>query len=122
MVSSIGKMKNLKVNLGRVLKTLVRVHGIQLLLSGTYNADPHPGNVVILPDGRLRLLDYGMVGRLPLRDHETIAKTIVALSDNDKTTARINQENGYKDKVRSFIQITLKMTLDRFCHLPPQSD
>ena len=61
MASSIGKKKNLKVNLGRVLKTLVRVHGIQLLLLGTYNADPHPGNVVILPDGRLRLLDYGMV-------------------------------------------------------------
>jgi len=39
-------MKKLKVNLGRELKTLVRVHGIQLLLSGTHNADPHPGNVV----------------------------------------------------------------------------
>ena len=62
MASSIGKKKNLKVNLGRVLKTLVRVHGIHLLLLGTYNADPHPGNVVILLDGRLGILDYGMVG------------------------------------------------------------
>ena len=120
MASSIGKKKKLKVNPGRVLKTLVRMHGIQILLSGTSNADLYPGNVVILLDGRLRLLDYGMVGRLSLRDRETIAKTIVALSDNDKTTARINQQNGYK--VRSFIQSTLKMTLDRFCHLPPQSD
>jgi ubiquinone biosynthesis protein len=31
---------------------------------GLYHADPHPGNVVFLPDGRIGLLDFGMVGRL----------------------------------------------------------
>jgi hypothetical protein len=40
------------VNLGRILKTLVHVHGVQMLLNGVYNADPHPGNVLVLPDGR----------------------------------------------------------------------
>ncbi|EEC48574.1 predicted protein, partial [Phaeodactylum tricornutum CCAP 1055/1] len=50
-----------KVNLGRVLKTLVHVHGLQLMQDGVFNADPHPGNVLVLPDGRLGLLDYGMV-------------------------------------------------------------
>ena len=88
MASSIGKKKKLKASLGRALKTLVRVHGIQILLSGTSNADLYPGNVVILPDGRLRLLDYGMVGRLSLHDCDTIAETIAALSDNDKTDTR----------------------------------
>jgi predicted unusual protein kinase regulating ubiquinone biosynthesis (AarF/ABC1/UbiB family) len=93
--------KKTKVNLGRALKTLVHVHGIQMLLSGTYNADPHPGNVLILPDGRLGLLDYGMVGRLSSRDRETVAETIMALSDNDKTaTAKIYRENGYKASFR----------------------
>lgn len=29
-----------------------------------FHADPHPGNVFVLPDGRLGLLDFGMVGRL----------------------------------------------------------
>ncbi len=93
--------KKTKVNLGRALKTLVHVHGIQMLLSGTYNADPHPGNILILPDGRLGLLDYGMVGRLSSRDRETVAETIMALSDNDKTaTAKIYRENGYKASFR----------------------
>ncbi len=31
---------------------------------GFFHADPHPGNVFILPDGKLGLLDFGMVGRL----------------------------------------------------------
>jgi len=89
--------KKAKVNLGRALKTLVHVHGIQLLLSGTYNADPHPGNILILPDGRLGLLDYGMVGRLSPKDRETVARTILALSNKDKAaTAKLYRDSGYK--------------------------
>ena len=35
------KKRKVKVNLGRALKTLVHVHGLQLMMSGVYNADPH---------------------------------------------------------------------------------
>ncbi len=95
--SPTNNRKKSKIDLSRVLKTLVHVHGIQLLLSGTYNADPHPGNVLILPDGRLGLLDYGMVGRLSPQDREIVAQTVIALSENDKaTTAKIYRENGFE--------------------------
>lgn len=95
--SAAKKKKKVNVNLGRALKTLVHVHGIQMILSGTYNADPHPGNILLLPDGRLGLLDYGMVGKLSQKDRETVAETIVALSDNDKAaTVKLYRENGYK--------------------------
>eukprot|EP00584_Thalassiosira_punctigera_P005995 CAMPEP_0172544322 /NCGR_PEP_ID=MMETSP1067-20121228/14505_1 /TAXON_ID=265564 ORGANISM="Thalassiosira punctigera, Strain Tpunct2005C2" /NCGR_SAMPLE_ID=MMETSP1067 /ASSEMBLY_ACC=CAM_ASM_000444 /LENGTH=610 /DNA_ID=CAMNT_0013330861 /DNA_START=181 /DNA_END=2013 /DNA_ORIENTATION=- len=93
--------KKANVNLGRALKTLVHVHGIQLLLSGTYNADPHPGNILLLPDGRLGLLDYGMVGRLSTKDREVAAETILALSNRDKAaTAKIYRDSGYKVSFR----------------------
>jgi ubiquinone biosynthesis protein len=35
-----------------------------VFVDGLYHADPHPGNVLFLPDGRVGLLDFGMVGRL----------------------------------------------------------
>jgi len=37
---------------------------------GFFHADPHPGNLIVLADGRLGLLDFGMVGRLtePMRE------------------------------------------------------
>ena len=38
---SMVKKRKVKVNLGRALKTLVHVHGLQLMMSGVYNADPH---------------------------------------------------------------------------------
>jgi hypothetical protein len=36
----------------------------QVMLEGTFHADPHPGNVLLLADGRLGLLDFGSVGRI----------------------------------------------------------
>ena len=81
---------------------MVHVHGIQLLLTGTYNADPHPGNILLLPDGRLGLLDYGMVGRLSEKDREVVAETIVALSNKDKAaTAKLYRDHGYRASLRS---------------------
>jgi ubiquinone biosynthesis protein len=36
----------------------------QVMLEGTFHADPHPGNVLLLAEGRLGLLDFGSVGRI----------------------------------------------------------
>src|SRR5262249_15910319 len=36
----------------------------QLLEDGSFHADPHPGNMRIMPDGRIGIFDFGMVGRL----------------------------------------------------------
>src|SRR5690606_24564981 len=41
-----------------------------ILLDGVFHADPHPGNVLVTPDGRLALLDFGSVGRLPAKRRE----------------------------------------------------
>jgi ubiquinone biosynthesis protein len=48
---------------------LAAAHGAQAVLrmvfvDGLYHADPHPGNVLLLPEGRLGLVDFGMIGRL----------------------------------------------------------
>ena len=37
----------------------------QLLEDGFFHADPHPGNIRVMPDGRLAFFDFGMVGRIP---------------------------------------------------------
>jgi ubiquinone biosynthesis protein len=50
---------------------------------GFYHADPHPGNIVILPDGSIGLLDFGMVGRISERLREDIEGMIVAIINQD---------------------------------------
>ena len=48
-------------NTPRIMEALMRVHGHQLLVNGFFNADPHAGNFLLLPDGRIGLIDYGTV-------------------------------------------------------------
>lgn len=50
---------------------------------GFYHADPHPGNILVLPDGTLVLLDFGATGQLSARMREGIPKLIEAAVKND---------------------------------------
>jgi ubiquinone biosynthesis protein len=44
-----------------------------ILIDGFFHADPHPGNVYFLPDNRIAIIDFGMVGRLsPLRRNQVV--------------------------------------------------
>lgn len=52
----------------------------QVLVDGLFHADPHPGNVFITEDGRLALLDLGMVGRTTPDMQENLLKILIAVS------------------------------------------
>jgi predicted unusual protein kinase regulating ubiquinone biosynthesis (AarF/ABC1/UbiB family) len=49
-----------------VVKLLARTYLKQLLEDGFFHADPHPGNLRVMPDGRLAFFDFGMVGSLSM--------------------------------------------------------
>jgi ubiquinone biosynthesis protein len=51
----------------------------QILVAGFFHGDPHPGNVLVQPDGRLILLDFGMVGRLSPDMKMHVASLVIAL-------------------------------------------
>lgn len=50
---------------------------------GFYHADPHPGNILITDDGKIALLDFGMVGRINERLREDIEAMLVAIVNQD---------------------------------------
>ncbi|CAN0519191.1 unnamed protein product, partial [Ectocarpus sp. 8 AP-2014] len=51
----------LPLNTEKLIETLFRVHGHQIFVDGAFNGDPHPGNILLTPDGKLGLIDYGQV-------------------------------------------------------------
>lgn len=53
----------------------------QILILGSFHADPHPGNVLITEDRRVGLIDLGMVGRVDELTRETLAHFLIALSE-----------------------------------------
>ena len=54
----------------------------QIATEGLYHADPHRGNVLLMPDARLALLDFGLLGRLDDDTRQTIALLLLAVAQN----------------------------------------
>lgn len=84
-------------NTPRIVDTLMRVHGYQLLVDGMFNADPHGGNFLLLPDGRIGLIDYGATKRLSENERIQACVMYAALARKDRemlwTMAKLG---GYK--------------------------
>jgi predicted unusual protein kinase regulating ubiquinone biosynthesis (AarF/ABC1/UbiB family) len=62
---------------------LFRAFFQQLYIDGFFHADPHPGNLFYLNDGRVALLDCGMVGRLDPRTQQILTEMLLAIVDLD---------------------------------------
>ena len=60
----------------KYIDLLVDVQGYQILHDGLFQGDPHPGNIIELPDGRLGLVDYGQVKRISDQERFQIAKIV----------------------------------------------
>lgn len=45
----------------QIIELLHHVHAHEIFLNGEFNGDPHPGNIMLLNDGRIGLIDYGQV-------------------------------------------------------------
>jgi ubiquinone biosynthesis protein len=69
--------------LSRIPRRAAELYLEMIFSAGIYHADPHPGNVLILPDGTLGLLDFGMVGRIDDSLRETIEEMLLAVSSSD---------------------------------------
>jgi ubiquinone biosynthesis protein len=55
----------------------------QVMIGGVFHADPHPGNVLLLADNRLGLLDFGSVGRLDAGLREALQRLLIAVDRGD---------------------------------------
>ena len=60
---------------------LLRGYLDQVLVYGDIHADPHPGNLLVMPDGRLALFDLGMVVHVPPRQRDRLFRLLFAAVD-----------------------------------------
>jgi predicted unusual protein kinase regulating ubiquinone biosynthesis (AarF/ABC1/UbiB family) len=72
-----------EVRIDQVLETIVEVYAQMMLVDGIFHADPHPGNLLVAPDGTLVLLDFGMVVRVDPETRVQLFRTIMAAVRRD---------------------------------------
>jgi ubiquinone biosynthesis protein len=80
-VTRISPLRRLETPLGELAADLVRAYLDQVFVHGLIHADPHPGNVILAEDGRLALLDLGMVAHVPPRLRDQLLKLVLAVVD-----------------------------------------
>lgn len=87
----------------------------QIFVHGFFHADPHPGNLFVMPDGKICFIDFGMMGSMSNGDRDTLADLIIAVGKNDisrvvdnieKLTygAEIPNRTDYEKDVSFFIE------------------
>lgn len=98
----------------------------QIFEHGFFHGDPHPGNMTILPDSRIVLYDYGMMGKFTPQMRESIALLVSGLGEkNHAQTTRsildLSEEGIAKDQmllqaeVEKFAEQNLSKPLREIC-------
>jgi ubiquinone biosynthesis protein len=55
----------------------------QILVNGLFHADPHPGNILVLPGSVVAFIDFGIVGRVNREMRQWLVETILAVGGRD---------------------------------------
>jgi ubiquinone biosynthesis protein len=90
---------------------------------GFFHADPHPGNILILPGNVIGVVDFGMMASLSLRDRERLAKLVYFISLRDeRRVARSLNELMETDDIIPAEQLEPAMAdiIKEFSDVPPR--
>src|SRR5688572_6836675 len=82
-VTKLSPLARMELNGEALADELFRAYLKQVLVEGLFHADPHPGNIFLTDDGRIALLDLGMVGRTTPGMQEQLLRILLALSEGN---------------------------------------
>jgi ubiquinone biosynthesis protein len=80
-ITKLGPITRLELDGSALAEDLFKAYLKQVLVDGLFHADPHPGNVFLTNDGRIALLDLGMVGRVTPGMQESLLHLLIAISE-----------------------------------------
>jgi predicted unusual protein kinase regulating ubiquinone biosynthesis (AarF/ABC1/UbiB family) len=86
-ITSLGPLARLEINGTALAEELFKAYLKQVLVDGLFHADPHPGNVFVTDDGRIALLDLGMIGLTTPSMQERLLKLLLAVSEGHSDQA-----------------------------------
>ena len=102
-----------------IVKQFVECMFQQIFIDGFFHGDPHPGNLFVLPDKRIALIDFGMIGRLSPSMKNDLASVIIALKNRDINEViflflKLGQSSEPidNDQIYADIEVLIEMNMD----------
>jgi ubiquinone biosynthesis protein len=77
------RVRAMGIDLAQIARAGAEVYLEMIFRHGVYHADPHPGNLLLMPDGKIGLLDFGMVVRMDDKTRDDIEELLLAIVEQD---------------------------------------
>ncbi|HEX8372693.1 MAG TPA: AarF/UbiB family protein [Chthoniobacterales bacterium] len=86
-ITKLNKVTFLEIDGRGLAEAVFQAYLHQILITGFFHADPHPGNLLLTPDHRVALLDLGMIARIGPNMQESILRLLLAMSEGQSDRA-----------------------------------
>lgn len=101
-LTSPDALKNKDIDLVKLANKVTQGFLAQAVGHGVFHADMHEGNLLVTEEGKLGLIDFGIVGRIGLSETKFLAETLWGFIKRDyDRIARVHFESGYVPKHQS---------------------
>ncbi|MFC7319423.1 ABC1 kinase family protein [Halobacillus campisalis] len=118
-ITDLNFMKRHGIERERIAKILFDLCVEQFLFAGMFHSDPHPGNLMLKPDGTVVIIDFGMVGEIKQQDANSIRMMVQGfiMDDYDRVIDALREmdfllDNADTEKVKKMIKQTTDMYLE----------
>ncbi len=88
-VSNIKELKNAGLDPKKIAKRGFNLIAKQIFLYRFFHADPHPGNIFVLLDGRIAFIDFGMMGSISQKDRKHFLEVIYYIVKQEEEKAAL---------------------------------
>ncbi len=82
-ITDIEQLRAWGISPARIVEKGMDIYLSQIFEFGYFHGDPHPGNILVNEEGKIILLDFGMVGQLMKKDKYAFAGIFIAMARND---------------------------------------
>jgi len=89
-VNDLPTLKAWGIKPPQIAKKGLNIYLMQIFEVGVFHADPHPGNILIKPNGKIALIDFGMVGKLMQSQKYAFAGVFISLANKDAKSMATN--------------------------------
>ncbi len=98
-VTDLDGLRDAGVDPQEMSKRLIDLFSEMILVHGFFHADPHPGNMLVQPDGCLVLLDFGLAKEFAPGFREGITKLVMSIMTGDKVQiGRAFRDLGFRTR------------------------
>lgn len=119
-ITDLKKLREWNLNPEKIAELGMDVYLMQIFEFGYFHTDPHPGNILVKPDGTLILIDFGMLGKLMKKDKFAFANVMISMGREDaQAMARNLKKLSIEDDIddMKLLEYDLQEIIDEYANV-----